>query len=552
MALEARGASPAGMPVDGTADTSRLTTWHSLHNDYRVAGALGGAALIIRLYLVVTSYCISADGVAYITMAREFYAGHPSRALAWIFSPLYPWLISLVYHILPNWELAAEILSLVFGTATVVLLYYLMCEVFERRAVAVEAAALAAIHPLLAALGASARTEAGYIALLTASVLLFVRAVRLRRIALAAGSGFVCGIGYLYRTEGIGVPVVLDIVLIAGALLWRRWSPRWGLFAAATLTIAFLVISSPYLLWMRNFTGHWTVGREVGVVTMEATGAATGRLERMRELGYRPSSSWLTALKLDPFGYAKKIGRDFLGSCYSLVQAIDPLLFVALLIGLWTRGKAIGLRWAEASLGLLIVIYFVGFVLTDTGPRLMIHVALLTFGWAAIGLETFAGWLGSWFSASRPVLRDARWGWIVAGVVVLSMLPRTLWPLGYDQRGMRYAAAEIVRRGGGPAVIAGQDVRTAFYAGAGFVRLPELPDNWSVCGWLAAHRSANYLMIDDREERLWGVSRGSACLSLIERYPRVGRTYYDLFAVSAVAARGGALGNERGYRAGAR
>src|SRR5260370_14185276 len=84
------------------------------------------ATALIRLYLVTTSYCVSADGVAYIAMAREFYAGRAQSALAWVFSPLYPWLIAITYHAIPNWELAGELLSMVFGTAGAAVLFSLL------------------------------------------------------------------------------------------------------------------------------------------------------------------------------------------------------------------------------------------------------------------------------------------------------------------------------------------------------------------------------------------------------------------------------------------
>jgi hypothetical protein len=120
----------------------------------------------------------------------------------------------------------------------------------------------------------------------------------------------------------------------------------------------------------------------------------------------------------------------------------------------------------------------------------------------------------------------------VVAVIAIATLPRTLFPLGYDQRGMRYAGEEIARRDGAPAIVAGPDTRVAFYAGAGFIPLPAAPAAAEdLCGWLATHRRADYLMIDDRVERRWGASGGRRCLSLIKRYPRVGTTHYDLFAV---------------------
>jgi hypothetical protein len=125
----------------------------------------------------------------------------------------------------------------------------------------------------------------------------------------------------------------------------------------------------------------------------------------------------------------------------------------------------------------------------------------------------------------------------VVAVIAIVLLPRALFPLGYDQRGLRYAGEEIARRGGASAAVAGPDIRVAFYAGASFILLPARPTGGEdLCGWLAAHRLADYLMIDDRHERRWGGSGGRPCLNLIKRYPRVGTTYYDLFAVPRTAA----------------
>jgi 4-amino-4-deoxy-L-arabinose transferase-like glycosyltransferase len=555
MGLVARGGSLAQSYPDGSAGADGFTRWLSRYSERRVVGTLAVAAALIRLYLVITSYCISADGVAYIAMAREFHAGRIQSALAWVFSPLYPWLISEAYRAIPNWELAGELLSMAFGTAGVVLLYFLMREVYGRRGVAAGAAALAAIHPLLAGFSASVRTEAGYIALVTASLLLVVRGVERKRIATVAASGVLCGLGYLYRTEGIGVPALAVIILVAGPFLWRRWTLRWGLGAAAMLIATFLLVAAPYLVWMREYTGHWTVGRELGVVTMEATGSTMGQLERWREMGYRPATSWLTALQLDPAAYLRKVARDFLGSCYSFLQGLGPLLCAALIIGLWTNGKATAARWAEAMLAMLVVMYFVGFVLTDTGPRLMLHVVPFTLGWVAIGLVEAAGWLDARLSLTHSPLGRMLSGPAVVALVAIVLLPRTLFPLGYDQRGMRYAGEEIARRAGGSrATVAGSDVRVAFYADAGFIQLPARPAaGENLCGWLAAHRLADYLMIDDRDERRWGGAGGRPCLNLIQRYPRVKNAYYDLFVVrrtDAVAPRpsagAGGAANARG------
>jgi hypothetical protein len=525
------------MPRSSGSLASRIAGF----SDSQVVLILAAGAAAIRLYLVLTSYCISADGIAYIAMARDFYAGRWQAALAWVFSPLYPALISAAYRVVPNWELSGELCSAALGTAGVVLLYHLMRSVYERRAIAAGAAGLAAIHPMLAGFSASVRTEAGYIALVTAAMLLLVRAVGHRRVRTAAGAAIFCGLAYLYRTEAIGIPALFAIFLVGGSRLWRKWPTGWAMRGAAVLSVIFLLIAAPYLLWMRSYTGHWTVGRELGVVTMEATGSTKGELEQWREMGYRRSTSWLTPLRINPALYMKKVVRDFFGSCYAFAQALGPLLCLGLIVGLFTGGGAVVKRWPEALLAALVVMYFAGFVLTDTGPRLMLHVVPFTFGWVAAGLIEAAGWLDSAMSRPTDGLRFPSGSAIVGAVIAIALLPRTLFPLGYDQRGMRYAGREIARRAGSePVTVAGSDARTAFYADAKFIALPARPqDGEDLCGWLAAHPRAGYLMIDSRAERRWAGSGGAkSCLVRIKRYPRVGNAYYELFAVRIAAPAG--------------
>src|SRR5579863_6617377 len=76
-------------------------------------------ALAIRLYLSLTSYCIAGDGVAYLGMARDFAAGAPAKALDNVFSPLYPYVVSLAHPLIPDWELAGNLVSALLGTASI-------------------------------------------------------------------------------------------------------------------------------------------------------------------------------------------------------------------------------------------------------------------------------------------------------------------------------------------------------------------------------------------------------------------------------------------------
>src|ERR1700761_5347374 len=80
---------------------------------------LAGFGFALRLYLGLTSYCMSGDGVGYLRMAQEFGAGETRQALAGLFSPRYPALVALIHPLLPNWELAADLISVVAGTGAI-------------------------------------------------------------------------------------------------------------------------------------------------------------------------------------------------------------------------------------------------------------------------------------------------------------------------------------------------------------------------------------------------------------------------------------------------
>jgi hypothetical protein len=140
-----------------------------------------------------------------------------------------------------------------------------------------------------------------------------------------------------------------------------------------------------------------------------------------------------------------------------------------------------------------------------------------------------------------------RAGWspprtIVPAAVALALLPKTLWPIGYDMRGVRYAGEQIARLSGGHGSVAARDGRVAFYAGARFVELPS-GGVGDLCSWLRERDAPAYLLIDNHDERRFAVSPASACLDLLKRYPRYGSGYYDLYSVRPSPAAGLAGGS---------
>jgi hypothetical protein len=513
-------------PVHGTA--SGLTLGDSVRISERAALWITlAAAFGIRLYLGLTSFCISGDGASYLRMAHEFAAGDWAKALDAVFSPLYPLLIAGAHRLVPDWEIAGNLVSVLMGTAAVAGIYLMFREAFGRRKIALGAAALAAIHPELAAYSASVRTEAGYICLLAAASWMLLRGINSRAIGACAIAGAIGGVAYLYRTEGIGFLVVGATFIPATALLWRTTPARWAAIATLVFATAFIAVASPYIIFLRVTTGRWTIGREFTAAMMYGMGDfASKNRDQWRQLGFSASASPIAPILSAPRLYLEKVCGYFIASFYNFVQAMGPPLTLLLAAGLWTRGRRLLAAPAEAFLAAFIVFYFCGFSLSYTGTRFMVHLVPFAFGWIIVGAIAATSLL------ERLVERG---GWrlprgLVPAAIAIALLPKTLWPIGYDMRGVRYAGEQIAKLSDGREAVVARDGRVAFYARSRFIELPSRGVG-DMCSWLEAREGAGYLVIGNRDERRLAVSSGASCLEFIKRYPRYGSGYYDLYSV---------------------
>jgi hypothetical protein len=379
----------------------------------------------------------------------------------------------------------------------------------------------------MAAYGGSVRTEAGFIFLMTAAVWLMVNGLKLRRLVHFAAAGLIGGIGYLYRTEAIGLVVFGAAFIPLGGIVWRRWNFGWGLTASAVFSLIFLTVAAPYLLFLHSISGRWSVGREFTAAMILGMGDLTPKTAVWRSSGFLPSASPFAPVLTNPGLYFYKSALDFLASWYGFVQALGLVLTTFVLIGLWRRRRNLYGNFAEAMAGLLVLFYLTGFSLSYTGTRFMSHLIPYTFGWVMAGIE------GTSFVLERQAAR-CRWLQIPRGALALAvgivLLPQALWPIGYDQRGLRYAGEQIRDDSPAGTVVASFDGRVAYYAGARFVMLPSAPIP-DLCGWLR-NNQAGYLLVTDRDERPLRLRSEAGCAKLVERYPRYRNSYYDLFAIA--------------------
>jgi hypothetical protein len=527
--------------------------------------------LAIRLYLSLTSYCISGDGVAYLTMARHFAAGEWRAGLGAVYSPLYPAFVSLMHKWVGDWEVAGSLVSTVFGTAAIATTYLMAREVFGHE-IGLGAAVLMAFHPQTAGYSASVRTEAGYFFWTTGACWLVLKSLNEQRLSLAAYGGVSAGLAYLYRTEAIGFLPLGIVLFVAAGWLWDQASHRWVLTAACVFAGVFIAFAAPYMVYLRIATGHWSIGREFTAAMMYGIGDAAPNGDDWRRIGWSANASPLRAIFEHQRLYADKLARYFVESIYNFIQALEPLLTLMLAIGIWACSgmllpwdslkKSVVLAFrrtapsedliestptecketmagdcaesasgkkqrhpSEVFLASIVLFYFCGFTLSYTGTRFMVHLIPFLAGWMVIGIIVVSEQAAQWCQRCRRRTVSA----IVWATLLVTLLPRTLWPNGYDMRGLRYAGEDIAKMRRAPVAVAARDGRVAYYAGGRLIELPSLPPV-NLCGWLHSEHT-EFLMMGEHDERLFSVGRSLSCLDFLKRYPRYGSGYYDLYSV---------------------
>ena len=99
----------------------------------KAAGLVIGLGLGLRLFAFFHTTVISPDGVFFIHQARIIYYGLKDsvNSLGLVYLSNYPLFIAGVYTIVGDWVASAKLVSLFFGTLTLVPLYLLSRRFFD-------------------------------------------------------------------------------------------------------------------------------------------------------------------------------------------------------------------------------------------------------------------------------------------------------------------------------------------------------------------------------------------------------------------------------------
>jgi hypothetical protein len=226
-------------------------------DDRRLIAGVALAALAVRLTAWSGAFAIGTDSAAFLRMAELIRGGRWHDALTTYYHPGYPAAVAAFSPVLGGIEAAGFLVSVLFGALSVVPLFLLTRDLFGRAA-AILAGVLYSVHGFVVELHADVMTEGLYCAALFGAIWMGRQFLDRRRLYWAILAGVASAAAYLVRHEGL--------IAICGLTCWflvegfrRRKEARMGdcLLGLVFMAGAFLILSAPFLVWVRTEVGHW-------------------------------------------------------------------------------------------------------------------------------------------------------------------------------------------------------------------------------------------------------------------------------------------------------
>ncbi len=352
-------------------------------------------AFVLRIFLVLYPEVIYSDGTEYIRCAKLIVSGNWGGGKA---PPLYPVLIALASRFTSNFELAGIWISVIFGTALLLPVFYLGREIFNEK-IGILSALFAAVHPYLYVSSGSVLTESVYHFLLTTAVLFGWRAFRRGKIRDILLFSFLTALAYFTRPEAIGF---LFIFVFWALFIRPPQEKRHALkrvWIGALAILCFLVFSSPYLYQMRKETGRWELSKKFSISVGSVSEGEAVPLEDFT----RTKKITLVSFLVEPVTVLKKLGLGGVQALYRFQLSFHPLLFVLALIGFVWSMREVSFR-KESFYLLSYFIFYLGLLLPFLwiARRYTAMISPIALPWASVGFVGLTDWVA-------PRLKAGRW-----------------------------------------------------------------------------------------------------------------------------------------------
>jgi len=373
-------------------------------------------AIGFRLFLMRYRFAVTFDEVNYLKLAASGDVHGFSKVLHPYWSPLYPFVVALFSKLVPNFELAGRLVSILCGSFILIPVFLFTRTWFGRR-VAYYGALWLAFYPFFAFLSTTALTESLYTSLISIGIFVGWLALTQRSWMLAFVVGLLFGFAYLTRPEGIGF-IIVFIVLSSGVVIFSVFRDKEikSLLITLMAVLGFSFPSVPYLLYLHDATGEWTISAkgssnqqgEAVVFSETDEDTETYRMlsednkevliDQMFHIGDFLQAQRLRGkpvIEITPPLLLKKYTTNLYRILkYVIPQVLTTTIFILMILGL------LGETWSkERALRELYLLFYVGFFwfvvipLFHINDRYFLPFLPICFIWVGNGLDRLTSWL---------------------------------------------------------------------------------------------------------------------------------------------------------------
>jgi len=449
---------------------------------------------VLRLYAFSQIYMITLDGaLQYIPTAKLFYHGEYLQALLQPQLPLYPFLISLLSHVTGDFELAGQLISIIFSLLAIFPLYFIAKSLFGSRP-AFWTTIVYLINPLMLDSSVDVLQEGVVIFFFFFSVYCSLRFLQEGKKRWLLWTVVFAIAGGLVRISALVVLVVLGLWLgyevLRGRLRERKLAYRylWVVIAVAGITLIFVVPG--------------IIGWEF-LITKKPYKVVESIFYRWFIYHQWPSLS--------------QMGESSLFIVGRFIEKSYPLPLFLALFGLGWRVKARAFSTEERYLALLIVVLIIIlFPNLYASGRYHLPAIFLLYLWAGFGFVKIRELL------ERRFTRYPRLTAVIPVVILLvTVLPISLQPQRLDKIGRKDVGLWLRERTLAPPLILTDDPRVAYYAGGTYVLIPPeaTPDKIVEKG---REGKADYLVIEGKGTEIsdaFATFEKQGELELVHRHP---------------------------------
>ena len=357
-------------------------------------------SVILKAFLFASDSMINNDGLLYIAAAQDFAAGHFKEGLSVFPMPFYSLLIAIVHFLIPDWAIAARLVSASFIVFTLIPLYLLTKELFDQKA-AFWACLAFTLAPFPNSLADSVIRDPGFIFCTAWAVYFALQSSQSPRIILFAATAFFSLVSILFRIEGIMLILFFPTYFLV--LSYIKNQERAPLLKGALL---FVII--PLL-----FLAVFSVCRFNDTISFNRSDYIYSEIQKLFKIefleNYQNLSSQLEILvRSSPHpGFKNNFAEIakhyipviyFLGLIETLIVNLFPLFIIPLFFSFKEPVKIKHVFVLSFLLVFIIVGYYFLIKFDFLTSRYISIPALLIYPWVGVGIQRLYEYLSKTFS----------------------------------------------------------------------------------------------------------------------------------------------------------